>query len=164
MKSHLQRLSRFANSSSSSLARRPLLLFSNDVFHFSSFSATASSSFGRLTLISSSLENRREFHTNPISNSEVKRTEQDLAQILHKHFGEEGSDNDSTVIKVNDISGGCGAMFDILVVSKKFEGVSLVKQHKMVMEVLKRDIQNMHGLTINTKTPAQYSKIVQSRF
>ncbi|KAG2383571.1 hypothetical protein C9374_004242 [Naegleria lovaniensis] len=143
-----------------SSSSRPL--FSNSRFTLPTTNKPSHFSFNHSPIIFEN--NRREFHTNSISFSEVKRTEQDLAQILHKYFSEEGSDTDSTVIKVNDISGGCGAMFDILVVSKKFEGHSLVKQHKMVMEVLKKDIQNMHGLTINTKTPAQYSKIIQSRF
>ncbi|KAL9643803.1 hypothetical protein ABK040_013286 [Willaertia magna] len=85
-----------------------------------------------------------------------------LKDILQKHFQYEDKENTQVdpnlIIKVNDMSGGCGAMFDILVVSKKFEGLSMVKQHKMVMELLKKEIKSIHGLTLNTKTPSQYIK------
>lgn len=38
-------------------------------------------------------------------------------------------------VKVTDVSGGCGSMFDVEVVSARFEGQSRVKQHRMVNEV-----------------------------
>lgn len=53
-------------------------------------------------------------------------------------------------------AGGCGAMYRILVVSPLFEGKSMVQQHRMVHDVLKADIAQMHGLTVSTKTPVQY--------
>lgn len=58
---------------------------------------------------------------------------------------------DATNVDVEDISGGCGSMYRVEVESPKFKGVSLVKQHRMVNEVLKGDISEMHGLTINTR-------------
>ncbi|CAI5738833.1 unnamed protein product [Hyaloperonospora brassicae] len=59
-------------------------------------------------------------------------------------------------VKVTDVSGGCGSMFDVEVVSAQFAGQSRVKQHRMVNEVLKNEIKNMHGLTIRTMTPEQF--------
>lgn len=38
-------------------------------------------------------------------------------------------------VKVSDVSGGCGSMFDIEVASAQFAGQSRVKQHRMVNEV-----------------------------
>lgn len=38
-------------------------------------------------------------------------------------------------VKVTDVSGGCGSMFDIEVASAQFAGQSRVKQHRMVNEV-----------------------------
>lgn len=38
-------------------------------------------------------------------------------------------------VKVSDVSGGCGSMFDIEVASPQFAGQSRVKQHRMVNEV-----------------------------
>ena len=42
-------------------------------------------------------------------------------------------------------------MYKVEIESPKFVGVPLVKQHKMVTEVLKTEISEMHGLTISTK-------------
>ncbi|KAF4317836.1 hypothetical protein BBO99_00007740 [Phytophthora kernoviae] len=58
-------------------------------------------------------------------------------------------------VKVTDVSGGCGSMFDIEVASPQFKGQSRVKQHRMVNEILKEEIKSMHGLTIRTMTPEQ---------
>lgn len=58
-------------------------------------------------------------------------------------------------VKVTDVSGGCGSMFDVEVVSPQFAGQSRVKQHRMVNEILKEEIKSMHGLTIKTMTPEQ---------
>lgn len=38
-------------------------------------------------------------------------------------------------VKVTDVSGGCGSMFDVEVVSPQFVGQTRVKQHRMVNEV-----------------------------
>lgn len=54
-------------------------------------------------------------------------------------------------LQVMDISGGCGSMFAIDVTSAKFKGLSIVKQHKLVNEILKDDIQKWHGLQLRTK-------------
>ncbi|KAE9080043.1 hypothetical protein PF010_g22535 [Phytophthora fragariae] len=59
-------------------------------------------------------------------------------------------------VKVTDVSGGCGSMFDIEVASAQFAGQSRVKQHRMVNEILKEEIKDMHGLTIRTMTSEQF--------
>ncbi|TPX34677.1 hypothetical protein SmJEL517_g02765 [Synchytrium microbalum] len=56
-----------------------------------------------------------------------------------------------TKLAVNDVSGGCGSMYAVLVASPKFKGVSLVKQHRMVTEALQADIKEMHGIQIKTE-------------
>lgn len=38
-------------------------------------------------------------------------------------------------VKVIDSSGGCGDFFQVLVVSPKFEGLTMIKQHRMVNQV-----------------------------
>lgn len=45
--------------------------------------------------------------------------------------------------------GGCGSMYAIDIAAKKFEGTSIVKQHRMVNDVLKEEIKGMHGLQVN---------------
>ncbi|KAF7721054.1 hypothetical protein EC973_005519 [Apophysomyces ossiformis] len=47
-------------------------------------------------------------------------------------------------------AGGCGSMYAIDIASKAFEGTSIVKQHRMVNEVLKEEIKGMHGLQLKT--------------
>ncbi|XP_067949608.1 bolA-like protein 3 [Watersipora subatra] len=60
----------------------------------------------------------------------------------------------ASFIKVEDISGGCGAMFDVIIESTEFQGKKLVQQHMMVNRVLKLEIADMHGIRITTKASA----------
>ncbi|CAB3372810.1 Hypothetical predicted protein [Cloeon dipterum] len=53
-------------------------------------------------------------------------------------------------IQVADISGGCGAMYEIFVEAPEFKGLSVVKQHRLVNEALREEIKEMHGLRIST--------------
>ncbi|ORY93796.1 bola-like protein [Syncephalastrum racemosum] len=53
-------------------------------------------------------------------------------------------------LNVVDVSGGCGSMYAIDIASKAFEGSTIVKQHRMVNEILKEDIKGMHGLQLKT--------------
>ena len=42
---------------------------------------------------------------------------------------------EATDVQVTDVSGGCGSMYNVKVVSSQFEGKSRVIQHRMVNEV-----------------------------
>lgn len=55
-----------------------------------------------------------------------------------------------TRVVVTDTSGGCGAMYSIEVESPAFNGVSVVKQHRMVKDVIKDDVAQWHGFTLKT--------------
>jgi stress-induced morphogen len=55
------------------------------------------------------------------------------------------------LVKVQDISGGCGSMYAIQVESPKFKGLTVIKQHKLVNEVLKDEIKSWHGVQLRTK-------------
>lgn len=59
----------------------------------------------------------------------------------------------ATTIHVQDISGGCGAMFELQIISTEFHGLPKVKQHMLVNKALAAEISNMHGLRIFTDTP-----------
>ncbi|ORZ28675.1 bola protein [Lobosporangium transversale] len=52
---------------------------------------------------------------------------------------------------VEDISGGCGSMYQVEVVSPEFKGLTMVKQHRLVNEALKEEIKGMHGIRLTTK-------------
>lgn len=56
-------------------------------------------------------------------------------------------------LKVVDISGGCGAMYEIHIESSEFKGKRTVQQHQLVNQALKDEIQGMHGLRIFTDVP-----------
>ncbi|KAL4082018.1 bola protein, partial [Scleroderma yunnanense] len=53
-----------------------------------------------------------------------------------------------TELAVQDVSGGCGSFFAIKVASKAFNGLTTVKQHKLVTETLKQEIGGIHGLQV----------------
>ncbi|KAG5644572.1 hypothetical protein DXG03_008146 [Asterophora parasitica] len=53
-------------------------------------------------------------------------------------------------LKVQDVSGGCGSFYAITIASEAFKGLSIVKQHKLVTETLKKEIEGIHGLQIKT--------------
>lgn len=42
-------------------------------------------------------------------------------------------------------------MYAIDIASKAFEGLSTVKQHRMVNEILKDEIKDMHGLQVRER-------------
>ncbi|KAK9474759.1 bola protein [Dipodascopsis tothii] len=56
-----------------------------------------------------------------------------------------------TRLSVQDISGGCGSMFAIDVGSTKFKGIPMIKQHRMVNEILQDEIKKWHGVKLSTK-------------
>jgi len=76
-----------------------------------------------------------------------KQNEKELKifNILKTGLGENSD------IQVQDVSGGCGAMFKIDVSSAVFKGKSLVEQHRTVNQLLSSEIKEMHGLTLTTK-------------
>ncbi|XP_073509676.1 bolA-like protein 3 isoform X1 [Phyllobates terribilis] len=59
----------------------------------------------------------------------------------------------ASFVNVIDISGGCGAMYEIHVESEEFKEKRTVQQHKMVNEALQEEIKAMHGLRIFTSVP-----------
>ncbi|XP_063045069.1 bolA-like protein 3 [Engraulis encrasicolus] len=61
----------------------------------------------------------------------------------------------ATSLKVVDISGGCGAMYEIHIESDEFKGKRTVQQHQLVNQALKDEIQAMHGLRIFTGVPGK---------
>ena len=49
-----------------------------------------------------------------------------------------------------ELSGGCGTFYQIISASEAFKGVPTVKQHRMVNEVLKQEIEGIHGLQVRS--------------
>ncbi|KAI0260909.1 bola protein [Gloeopeniophorella convolvens] len=51
---------------------------------------------------------------------------------------------------VQDVSGGCGTFYAITIASTAFKGIPVVKQHRLVNDALKKEIQGIHGLQLKT--------------
>ncbi|GAA5959358.1 hypothetical protein JCM8115_000087 [Rhodotorula mucilaginosa] len=56
-------------------------------------------------------------------------------------------------VDVQDVSGGCGSFYAISVEHESFKGLTMIKQHRLVNDLLKDDIKDMHGLQLKTKAP-----------
>ncbi|XP_062366595.1 bolA-like protein 3 isoform X2 [Cinclus cinclus] len=67
-----------------------------------------------------------------------------LVRVLREKFPR------ASAIKVVDISGGCGAMYEIHIESEEFREKRTVQQHQMA---LSEEIKHMHGLRIFTSAP-----------
>ena len=48
------------------------------------------------------------------------------------------------------MSGGCGSFMKVTVTSAEFANKPRVKQHRMVQEVIKKEVAALHGLNIIT--------------
>jgi hypothetical protein len=46
------------------------------------------------------------------------------------------------------LAGGCGQFYAITIASEAFKGLSTVKQHRLVTETLKKEIEGIHGLQV----------------
>ena len=57
-----------------------------------------------------------------------------------------------------DVSGGSscdgGYKLELIVMSPNFDGVPLLKRHRMVNDVMKEEMNRIHALTMKTWTPA----------
>ncbi|GAN11465.1 conserved hypothetical protein [Mucor ambiguus] len=61
-------------------------------------------------------------------------------------------------IEVEDLSAGCGQMFEVVIVSPVFEGKRLLARHKLVNEALKEEISKVHAFTQKSYTPEEWEK------
>lgn len=57
------------------------------------------------------------------------------------------------LIQVQDVSGGCGSMYALDIVSEKFKGLTVIKQHRLVNSVLGEEIKKWHGVQLKTRAP-----------
>ncbi|KAK0941023.1 hypothetical protein LTR29_007441 [Friedmanniomyces endolithicus] len=58
-----------------------------------------------------------------------------------------------TKLEVQDVSGGCGSMYALDIVSDQFKGMPVIKQHRLVNKVLGEDIKKWHGVQLKTRAP-----------
>ncbi|KAI8992455.1 bola protein [Pilobolus umbonatus] len=86
---------------------------------------------------------RRAFYTTEAEAPELSAGERHIYNKLVQAFAPHR-------LRVADVSGGCGSMYAIDIAAKKFEGTTIVKQHRMVNDLLKNEIKDMHGLQLRT--------------
>jgi len=72
-------------------------------------------------------------------------------QAIHSKLMEKFSPSQ---LEVEDVSGGCGSFYTVVIASESFKGLPTVKQHRLVNEVLKKDFEGIHGLQLKTIAPA----------
>ncbi|KAI9479244.1 hypothetical protein LPJ79_002529 [Coemansia sp. RSA 1821] len=60
-----------------------------------------------------------------------------------------------TKLTVSDASGGCGSMYVVEIEAECFRGLTRVKQTKMVNNLLKEEIKDMHGMRVLCSVPPE---------
>lgn len=65
----------------------------------------------------------------------------------------DGGAHDDPAAQVQDVSGGCGSMYALDIVSEQFKGLPMIKQHRLVNSVLGDEVKKWHGLQLKTKAP-----------
>eukprot|EP00056_Hartaetosiga_gracilis_P020515 m.19930 g.19930 ORF g.19930 m.19930 type:complete len:95 (-) comp8518_c0_seq1:100-384(-) len=63
---------------------------------------------------------------------------------------------EATHVEVVDKSEGCGGKFEVVVVSPKFSGLSLLKRHRLVNNTLKEELKSIHAFSQKTFTQEQW--------
>ncbi|KAI9321880.1 bola protein [Dichotomocladium elegans] len=61
-------------------------------------------------------------------------------------------------VEVVDQSGGCGQMFDVVIVSPQFQDKRLLARHRLVNEALKDEISKVHAFSQKDLTPEEWEK------
>uniref|UniRef100_A0A914X7A2 BolA-like protein 2 n=1 Tax=Plectus sambesii TaxID=2011161 RepID=A0A914X7A2_9BILA len=59
-------------------------------------------------------------------------------------------------LEVTDESDGCGAKFNLIIVSEQFEGKALLARQRSVHSALAVEMPSIHAVTMKTLTPAQW--------
>ena len=58
---------------------------------------------------------------------------------------------------MHSVPKGAESHFKVVVVSDRFEGVPLIKRHRVVHEALKDELARIHALSVHAYTPAQWT-------
>ncbi|CAB16299.2 BolA domain-containing protein [Schizosaccharomyces pombe] len=64
-----------------------------------------------------------------------------------------------THIEIQDMSGGCGQNFEVIIVSPLFEGKSTLARHRLVNHKLQEVIKDIHAFTQKCYSPAQWEAL-----
>ncbi|KAF2240743.1 bola-like protein [Trematosphaeria pertusa] len=64
----------------------------------------------------------------------------------------------ATYVEIEDMSGGCGQMFEAIIVSPQFAKKTTLARHRLVNGVLKEEIAAIHAWTPKCHTPEEWEK------
>lgn len=62
----------------------------------------------------------------------------------------------AALVQVEDMSGGCGQAFAVVIVSAKFQGKNKLMRHRLVNTALKEEIAAIHAFTQKGFTPDEW--------
>lgn len=63
---------------------------------------------------------------------------------------------DADLVQVEDMSGGCGQAFAVVIVSAAFQGKNKLMRHRLVNTALKAEIAAIHAFTQKGYTPDEW--------
>lgn len=63
---------------------------------------------------------------------------------------------EAQLVHVEDMSGGCGLAFAVVIVSPLFQGKNKLMRHRMVNNALKDEIKSIHAFTQKGFTPEEW--------
>ncbi|ODQ78961.1 hypothetical protein BABINDRAFT_162047 [Babjeviella inositovora NRRL Y-12698] len=75
------------------------------------------------------------------------------ADYLHKVIAERLEAN---LVQVQDMSGGCGLAFAVIIVSPIFQGKNKLMRHRLVNNALKQEMNSIHAFTQKVFTPEEW--------
>ena len=64
---------------------------------------------------------------------------------------------DASRVEVQAEGSGCGQKLQILVVAADFEGLTMIKQHRLVNTVAKAELAQVHAFNVKTYSPAKWA-------
>ncbi|KAJ4403753.1 hypothetical protein N0V91_006265 [Didymella pomorum] len=64
----------------------------------------------------------------------------------------------ATHVEIEDMSGGCGQMFEAIIVSPQFTKKTTLARHRLVNAALKEEIAAIHAWTPKCYTPEQWEE------
>lgn len=78
-------------------------------------------------------------------------TSDDLTQIIKNRL-------QATEVEVQDMSGGCGQAYAVIIVSDIFLGKNKLARHRLVNSALKEEIGQIHAFTQKVFTVAEWDE------
>lgn len=57
---------------------------------------------------------------------------------------------------MHNVAPGSESHFKVSIASKQFDGMMLIKRHRMVNKVLEAELQQIHALALHTMTPQEW--------